>query len=378
MDRSENHPKLERLLNVCDELQLLQRKMTDPELAGDARSRLRRQSKKKSEQLARALGEYRLSGPLAEVIRSYRLAPEHFQVLAVLLHREMRSEDPALEGRMILSAIFESSYDVLTGMALLMEQSPLRSAGLIVPEEEEENPEDALGTRFRLSEEVLEAFRSEITGLRPTDLGNTSQGCYSHNRELLTDLRILHNLYRQRSERVFQQERWDRLHQQSETPGRNLSRRIEAYWLGIRQKLDNTQDATLLPAFRLMQEHNLQQQEIIMVVHLLFQELYEGNAYADVADMLKLVSASEDELMQNRRLVASNATLICREVLNIEAMLEGRVLTGEAHLADWVVNYVFGATSQSQHIQPDERIDWHLYLDNLSDTKGFYRDLEAN
>ena len=60
------------------------------------------------------------------------------------------------------------------------------------------------------------------------------------------------------------------------------------------------------------------------------------------------------------------------------SMIEGRELTGEVHLADWVVNFLFGANSAEERIRADEQLDWHLYLKKIEDTGSFYRDLEAN
>ena len=56
----------------------------------------------------------------------------------------------------------------------------------------------------------------------------------------------------------------------------------------------------------------------------------------------------------------------------------GRALTAEARLADWVVNFLFGAMPSDEQIGSDDRLEWHLYLKNLHDTGSFFRDLEAN
>ena len=115
-----------------------------------------------------------------------------------------------------------------------------------------------------------------------------------------------------------------------------------------------------------------------MVTHLLFKELYEGNAYADAVDLLHLVSATEEDLIRNRGLIRPSGNLMRLEILKVEPLLEGRELTGEVYLADWVVNYVFGAAGSEQSIDRDEQLDWHLYLKSLEDTRSFFRDLETN
>ena len=369
---------LKKLLDLCDDLHRLRHRIADPELGRDTRTRLRRQSKRKADQLARDLAGYRFRGPLGQVMREFKFTAEHFQVIATLLHRHARSEEPALEGRLILGAIFDNSFDVLSGMELLHENGPLRTSGLVVLDEDEDCPDDLLEVRFRISDEALQAFREEAAGFVPEDLRRPSGGPYGSNRDFLIDLRILHNLYKHRSDRVFNQDRWDRMHSGPATPARGLSQRIAASWSRVRRRLELTAKTGEFPAVRLMREHGLVEEEMIIVVHLLFKELYEGNAHADAADVVRLVSASEGDLIRNRRYVMPGGPLVRADMIHLEPLLEGRPLTGEVHLQDWVVNELFGGTDAGQAIQPDERLDWHIYLQNLRDTGTFFRDLEAN
>ena len=53
MKPSSSDPGIRKLLDTCSDLQRIQNKMSDPELEGEARTRLRRQSKRKVEQLKR-------------------------------------------------------------------------------------------------------------------------------------------------------------------------------------------------------------------------------------------------------------------------------------------------------------------------------------
>jgi hypothetical protein len=366
------------LLELCDDLQRIRHKMVDPELRRDARTRLRTQSRKKSEMLERDLGGYRYRGPVGRLMREHKLSAEHFQVMAVLLQRHLRCENPACEGRLILSAIYESSFDVLSGMGILSETSPLRSCGLVVLEDEEERSDDILEACFQLSDEALAAFHEEVADAVPEDLRRNVATSYANARELLVDLRILHNLYRMRGEQVFHQNRWDRIHNSQRDPGRGLGRRIHSFWRKVRLKLQNSPKAGEFPVVRFMSEHDLSEEETVIVIHLLFKELYEGIAYADAAELVKLVSDSESELIRNRRLVMGNGTLVASEIIQLEPMLENRELTAEVHLTDWAVNYMLGTPASETRIQADERLDWHLYLKNLEDTGAFFRDLDAN
>ncbi len=351
--------------------------MLDPELAAETKVKLRRQSKRKDEQIARSLAGYRFHGPLGEIMRSFRLQSEHFQVLAILLHQHLRAEDPAMEGRLILSTLFQTPFEVLSRLDLLHAQSPLRAAGLIRLEDQEDAPDDLLEASFRLSDEAMQAFRGEVAGLAPADLRRRHKS-YTNHREFVIDLRILHNLYRHRSARVFCQDRWDRLHTSAPGPLRSLDLRIRNFWKKIHRRLENTESAADFPAVQFMRDHALAETEMMIVVHLLFQELYDGNAYADVVELLRLVSAGEDELIRNRALVHKDAPMLKREILTLETMFDGRELTAEARLNDWVVNAVFGVAVREQAIQPDEHIDWHRYLKNINGTQDFFKDMEAS
>ncbi len=380
MRRSTRSSQVERLLNLCDDLQRLSARMRDPELGREQRSKLRSLSRRKIASLTRDLRAIRHRGPLAQLMRQYRLTPRDFLVLANLLQRHLRAEDPAVQGRVLLSNVFETSFEVLTGLDLLRDGSPLRASGLVVVDDDEEHPDDLLDARFRVSEEALNAFRDEAIGFVPEDLRRSGVNCYLSNREFLIDLRILHNLYKERSERVFHPDRWDRLHSTPLSPGRGLTRRIEAMWRRVRTRLDHSEDRARFPAVRFMVEYMLTEPEMVMVVHLLFKELYEGSAYADAVELVRLVSADEAQLIDNRKLIAPHGALRRAEILNVEAMIEGRDLTSEVHLADWVVLAMFGppANASGRTIQPDEKLDWHLYLQGLRESEKFFRDLDSN
>ncbi len=379
MKSSTRSTAVRKLLDLCDDLHRIRNRLSDPELHREARTRLRRQSKRKSDQLTRNLAEYRFKGPLGQIMREYSFGPKDFEILAVMLHRAMRSDEGQTEGRVLLASVFETSFEVLSGMESFQDTAPLRASGLVVTEDEEE-AHDVLETRFRLSDEAIEAFRHEVGGAVPEDLRRRKIDGYCHNRELLVDLRILHNLYKHRSERAFHADRWDRLHHPLGASQASATKRIDTFWRRIRQRLSKTSEPTVtLPALRFMQRHGLLEAEMVVVVHLLFKELYEGNAYADAAELVKLVSRDEDDLIRNRRLMLQDSTLLGDEILLLEPVLEGRELTGEVYLSDSAVNEMFGVASGAveRTIATDERLEWHLYLKGLEDTQTFYRDLDS-
>ena len=169
MKSSPRATALRKLLDLCDDLHRLRDRMTDPSLRRDTRARLRRQSKRKADQLALNLAAYRFRGPLGQVMRENRFTVQDFELLASLLQATMHAEDPAVEGRLLLGSLFRTSFEVLSGMDLLHESSRLRASGLVILADDEEEPADLLEARFRLSEDALDSFRQEISGLVPED-----------------------------------------------------------------------------------------------------------------------------------------------------------------------------------------------------------------
>lgn len=369
---------MRELLDLCDALSQVRARLVEEELTADQRSRLRRKMRDRRAKLVEAFRAYRFRGPLAETVREMEFEAVDFEMLATLLQRRLGGVDPSIDGRELLRCAGDSSFEVLANVNRLGVDGPLRASGLIevsVGEDEEQFGDDVLDTQFRLTDEAVQAFRDELEGCIAEDRSRRAQG-YESNHEMLVDLRILHNLYKHRSERAFSLDRWDRVRPTARPLGR-LDRRIESFSRAIVSRLKRTENPERLPAIRFWNEHRLDERELVVVTHLLFRELYEGNAYADAAELVRLVSRDDIELLQNRRLVLESGKLRRLDILAVEAVLDGRALTGEVFLTDWSVNYLFGASRPDPSIDTDDRLDWHLYLKNLEDTRAFFRDLDG-
>ena len=118
-----------------------------------------------------------------------------------------------------------------------------------------------------------------------------------------------------------------------------------------------------------MSEMGLSREEVMILTHLLFLELLEGNPYADTVNLIQLVSSSEEELIRNRLLFHERATFRRREIIELEHMVEGRELTSECRLANWVMDRVLGDDLRGTPIGADEKLNFHLYLKNLRSSK---------
>ncbi|MAE75323.1 MAG: hypothetical protein CMJ85_00410 [Planctomycetes bacterium] len=365
--------ELQRLLDLCDEIRAIRKKIQDPGLTAATLSRLKRRSREKLGSLAADLGGIRFRGSLKGLFEG--LEPEHFLVLATLLRRHLRSSTPAVEGRVLLAAMFDSSFELLRGLQLLHPASVLRSNGLILVESEDEGEADAdlLDCRFCLAAEVVDAFLEEL-GCRPTVRGQQLGG-YQNQEDFLVELKHLHNMHRARAKRVFSPESWWRLSGAwSDRAQRAVSRRILSLEKRIEWRLRQTADAEEFPIQKFCIDQGLTKNELLIVLHLVFVELLEGNPYADVVALIQLVSGSEEEFIANRRLFAPESTLRRRDIIEMDQMLEGRELTSECYLGNWVLDKALGPVGGRGPIDADERLNFHLYLKRLG-SSGFLQDL---
>lgn len=365
-----------RMLDLCDDLQRLRSRIADPTTGREERERLRRQTERHQLSLARQLTAYRGRGPLASMLRKHRLDATEFEILAVLLQRAVRAEEPEIEGRLILGSIFDSSFGVLSGLHLLAEDARLRTSGLVRAATDQPIGTDVLETRFRLSDVALQAMREEVAGRRPARKPDAEDHGYRSQRELLLDLRMLHNHYRRRSELVFEPERWRSLHPLADQTAA-LQRRIDELWAAVRTRILRTEDAARLPLLALLREHKLGDDETMILVHLLFAEVYTGDPHAEVAELMRLVSLDDASLLRARHLFHKDAPLQKQQILELEAFVENRELTADARLQDWVVTRLLDDGTPAQGIRTDERMRWHQYLAGLDGSDGFYRDLDA-
>jgi len=364
------------MLDLCDDLHRLRSRIADPETTGEERTRLRQKTERRIGRLGRELASYKSRGPLARLLRAHRLDAREFEVLAVLLHRAVRAEDPEMQGRLILASIFDTSFGVLSGIHLLHEDARLRASGLVRIADDQPAEADVLEIGFRLSEEALAAMREEVAGCTVQRRTTPTVDGYRNQRELLMDMRVLVNHYRRRGELVFDASRWDSLNRGSSN-ATGLTRRINSLWAELRARMLQNPTCRQFPLLQVQREYGLDEGEMIILTHLLFRELYSGDAFVDVADLLRLVSSNETDLLRARHYVLKEAPLIRHQLLVLEPFVENRELTAEARLSDWIVNRLLDSNGRSTDILSEERIRWHEYLDRLDDTKGFYRDLDV-
>jgi hypothetical protein len=160
-------------------------------------------------------------------------------------------------------------------------------------------------------------------------------------------------------------------------PASCLQKRIDELWAAVRTRLLRTEKPATLPLLSLLREHKLSDEETMIVVHLLFEELYHGEPNVEAVDLLCLVSIDDASLLRAKKLLHKNSPLVKGQIVALEPYVENRELTAEVRLQDWVVTQLLDDEGGAGGIQSDERMRWHQYLSQLEGSDGFFRDLDA-
>jgi hypothetical protein len=377
----ENEPKtlLKAILSSYDQLGHLRRRIDEDQLEPAKIEGLRRAARRKINEIGRNLKAVAPDSPLFELIDRYALNKYQVVIVLGLLKQRLTSETPQLTGREILGILYDSSYGVLQGVRQIDETSALVSTGIILPEPSDTSARDILDTRFRLSERVyrlvLNMFteRDDNVKVRLKDSGVP----YKNNYSYLFDLRKLSLLYRKRATRVFSYDYWDEIGLGVSESVSAINKQIDALRKSIESKLEKTENEEKLHSLRFAKGYNLSEEEIIILVTLLFQELTEGNAYVGTVDLLKLVSQNEEDLVKKRGFFSRRTSMIKNQLIVLEDMVNKKELTGEVFMPNWAIDLLLqGKTEGEGEIDVDARLDFHNYLKNLESSEDFFDNLD--
>lgn len=373
--RDEDRLHLERLLELGDRLNRLQRAIDDemsgrrPE--GSTRERMRKAVEQVTED---GLLDSPLPGALGRLERRRRLSREEVLALLLLLSRRIQWGEEGLSGREILEVVFDSSYGILDGAELLEEGALLRSCGAVSPVEGGEAA-DVLDQWFILSDRLYGAVRREARR-GPAKRGTRREPvrAYRDHREHLMDLARLTSLYQRRAMRLFgpPPEGEDRPYESVE----RLAERVREAEERIHRRLEATEASAGFPILRHARQNGLANDEIAAVAILLFQEVYTGSSYLPVVDLVKALSATEEELIEKRALFRKDAPLVSSGLVVVEEEPLEREFSAEAYLPPGIVDDLL-ASSGKAGITSEARKDFASYLARLKDSDQFFRDMGA-
>lgn len=367
---TEHHPGTiwKTILGLYDELLALRTK-TDSAASSQA------EIASKRAELRAFLEKETLSGSLSEVPGDQKINIDEAEFLVVLLRQYVDSATPWLTGRELLDRVSGDSFTKLGLISVLSSNSTLRTAGIVVTERPK-NGHDPLDLRFRLADPVAQFFYDPGSEEKPKakKAARTAQP-YRSNREYLLDLRALAEFCRRRAHAIFgppdpegqKPTRGDR---------RRIDRKIRNIARHIEQDLLATPSPERLPMVGFQKELALTAEETLVVIDLLFAELFEGEPSLEVVELLQMMSRDEEDLLRRRKMFGPESVLISRGIISKrEVHDDEREAPARMVLADWVKDRILGEDLVGRDIAPDERIDFHLYLRDLDSSARFYRDL---
>ncbi|MFG0315667.1 MAG: hypothetical protein ACF8XB_00235 [Planctomycetota bacterium JB042] len=370
---------LKKLLDHYDQLGSLRELLTE-ELEAKETRKIQLQSRKKIDAIGRDLKELPERSALGDLFLRYKLNKYQVVFLLALLRRRLVHDNPYLKGRELLGLLFDGSYDVLRGAAFLEPNAILQSAGLLVPDvRDEDDDDDLLETPFKISDRVFRLVRSAFLARRGATIpaGRSKAQPYRSNLTYVLDLRRLSLLYRKRAAKIFRFDYWEDVGIGTSESVTSLNQQLQRYRDRIEASIKKTPKAADFPTRQLAAEFGLGEEETVVLVTLLFNELLEGSAFLDAVDLVKLVSASEEDLLRKRRFLGKRSPLVKANLVAIEEMVNDKDLTAEVYLPNWVVDRMLGPDGR-QAIDADVRLDFHDYLNKLGSSDDFFEDLDAS
>ncbi len=372
---------VKRLLDHYDQLGLLRGRLNQGDSLGlGEMRRLQKQSREQIEQIGIELRGLPENSALGTIHRRYHLNKHQFVLVLALLRQRLTEENPYLKGRELLRLLFDSSFDMLRGCVFLDANSSLLSSGLVTPDARAKpEDDDVLETPFKVSDRVFRLVRNSFVDEKRVTLppARSKPALYRSNLAYLMDLRRLSLLYRKRASKVFQFDYWDDVGLGTPESVHSLNHQIESFLARIQACLDATPKVETYPLVTMRTEYGLGDEELVVLVTMLFQELTEGSAFLDAVDLLKLIATSEEDLVRKRRFLGKRSPLIRHNLIALEEMVNDKELTAEAYLPNWVVDRMLGSDERNA-IDADSRLDFHDYLRKLDSSETFFEDLDSS
>lgn len=375
---------LKRLLDLADEIGNIRRSQRELALAPAENAALTREARERMLHVGKLLKEFAGAGPLQTLLTRYRLRKDHVLLMLELLKRRLSNEDSAMKGRELLGILFDSSFSLLEGIRLLAPESRLVTAGVIVPElQGADGDAELLDLRYRLSDR---AFRILLRALKPrrdrkgqrTAEAEPEKRPYRNHLDHVMDMRRLARLYQKRAAKLFHFEYTDDLDDDGLPESITLlNRQIPRFSAHIQARLALTPQGDRFPLVRMRKEFGLDEEHLVILVTLVFQELTQGTPYLDAADLLKLVARSEEDLVRRRKLFSPKATLVKHELVGLEEVILDKELSGEVYVPNEVIDRILGPARGADAGRIDEatKNEFRDFLSQIDDSEDFFKRL---
>jgi hypothetical protein len=250
---------------------------------------------------------------------------------------------------------------------MLEAKSPLLARGLLAASGNHDS--HPLDREFLLTETAL----TLLTASNKPTINNLQEGPkpYYDSIHHLMAYRELLGLYSKRAALLFPQSIWADQEEIENETSESLTHSISAARLQIRER---EQASDHLALIRLRHEYGLREEEELVVLALLFQELYASTPDLEGAELIRLASASPTDAIRYRHMVAPDSHLLECCLIMAQREEEGKPNLCLCRLPDWVVNQLVAIPAEPG-IPSNERQRFHHYLENLNNSEDFFRRL---
>ncbi len=341
---------LDGLLEVCDQLREIQdQSARGAILSEDALRQARLRVATVQEQVFPSLPG------LKQNPKAANLEPPALLILALLFHRRLSGGNDALSGAHLCSLLLRAGYPRSQALHLLGPSGPLRQGDWLLCEVPRQGF-DPLDSYFHPSPDALQLFGppSSATPPAPTPPAQQPQP-FADETEYLWEIGRWRQICGQRADALFES---DPLHNLCSPRLQHLRHTAHAQWVRLRQRLALTPGAREFGLERLASTFKLGQDHILILAHLLFAEILDGEFYMAPGECLRLVSGHRDDLLHKRKLVSPQGRLRREGIILADNEESAKMLAVPLCLADWVLDQVLAKVGRSPKWNPQELEDF--------------------
>ena len=322
---------LEGLLQICDRIDQLQSRSVngkpDPQEETLAAEKVRALRAEVFDQLP-AIASHGGAKNLSDI---------ELMLLSLLIHRRLLGDDRMMDGGSLVGLMHFAGYRRDETLQILDPAGRLRTGGWL-HHQTHARGFDPIDTWYSTTAASLSLFWDKNPAATPPPLadGNEFSRPFLDEEEYLWDLYGWRNMCLARAEALFP----------ADTPGghpsprfRPLRQDARAALMRMRRRLAQTKQAKSFRLEKFRHEHKLGMDHQLVLLHLLFSELVEGEPFISAIECLRVISETRHDLFRKRRLFRPNSRLR-REgiVLGVEHADNPKVMAADLTLADWVTD----------------------------------------
>ncbi len=342
---------LEGLLQLCDEIGELQARHAE----GTTGERISKARERVQELRGRIFEELPVLDRVAE---KPDLDAVELLVLALLFHRRLGgSSDPVL-GSTLIGLLSQAGVERSEALRVLGPGMALRRERWVRCRGTSRDAFDPLDLWFHASPRGLGLFwQAELgNGGRIGEEDTEEARPYREEEEYLWDLYAWRNHCLARAEALFP----------VDTPGGPPSPRLRrvrgearAAQVFIRRRVALTPGRREFAIERFRRAHHLDQDELLVIVHLLFSELVEGEPYISAIECLRVLAETRDELFLKRSQIGPRGRLRREGILvAAESNDFAKALAVDLTLADWAADEFLAGVGRHPHFDDRELDDF--------------------